>query len=359
MEALAATGTPIVVVLSTGSAVILPWRDKVDSILLMYLAGQNSGSAAADLLFGEANPSGKLAESWILQLEDNPSFLHFGKGGNIEYRESIYVGYRYYDKAGIEVQYPFGHGLSYTEFSYSDLTLNQQSISDKDELTVSLTLTNTGHYAGSEVVQIYVTPPEGNLFRPIRELRAAAKVNLKPGESRQITLTLVPRDFACYNVTISDWFIDSGVYFIEAASSSRDIRLHEKVTIHSSQAGSAPEYRKDAPEYYTLSSHPLNIPQEQFEAILGHTVQPWRPVRPYTPNTTLSELRTCEMGLQIADGIVAGIRQMMAGAGDIGIMFEAMLDDMPLRQLGMLAPEQFGSDKLNLLLEQLNAQPME
>lgn len=359
MAALAETGKPVVAVLSTGSAVILPWRDQVDSILLMYLAGQNGGSAAADQLFGDANPSGKLAESWPLALEDNPSYLHFGKGGNVEYRESIYVGYRYYDKAGMAVQYPFGHGLSYTEFAYSDLKLEKAAVSDNEPLTLSLTVTNTGRYAGSEVVQIYVAPPEGVVFRPMRELRAAAKVHLEPGESRSISFTLEPRDFAYYDTGIADWFVESGVYTVEAASSSRDIRLSAPVTVQSTRTGSRRDLRQDAPAYYAPAGHPLDIPGEQFEVLLGHPVQPWHEARPYTPNTTIGELRSCAMGRQIADQVTAGVRQMMAGAGDIGAMFEAMLEDMPLRQLGMMAPDQLGADKLDGLLMMLNAQPME
>lgn len=359
MEALAETGKPIVAVLSTGSAVILPWRDKVDSILLLYLAGQNGGSAAADLLFGDANPGGKLAESWPLALEDNPSYLHFGEGGNVEYRESIYVGYRYYDKAGLEVQYPFGHGLSYTEFAYSDLKLEKSVLSDTETLNLSLIVKNTGALAGSEVVQIYVAPPEGAAFRPVRELRAFAKVHLAPGESRQVSFTLEPRDFAYYNVNISDWFVESGVYQVQAGSSSRDIRLSEPVTLQSGQRGEPQDLRRQAPAYYAPGARPLDIPKEQFEALLGHAVEPWHAARPYTSNTTISELRSCAMGRQIADQVVAAVRQMMAGAGDIGAMFEAMLEDMPLRQLGMLAPDQFGDDKLDGLLQMLNAQPEE
>lgn len=359
MEALAETGKPVVAVLSTGSAVILPWRDKVDSILLLYLAGQNGGSAAADLLFGDANPGGKLAESWPLSLEDNPSYLHFGKGGNVEYRESIYVGYRYYDKAGLEVQYPFGHGLSYTEFAYSDLKLEKSVLSDTETLNLSLTVKNTGALAGSEVVQIYVAPPEGAAFRPVRELRAFAKVHLAPGESRQVSFTLEPRDFAYYNVNISDWFVESGVYQVQAGSSSRDIRLSEPVTLQSSRQAEPQDLRRQAPAYYAPDTRPLDIPKEQFEALLGRTIEPWHGARPYTPNTTISELRSCAMGRQIADQVVAAVRQMMAGAGDIGTMFEAMLEDMPLRQLGMLAPDQFGGDKLDGLLQMLNAQPEE
>ena len=158
MAELTKTGASIVAVLSTGGAVLLPWREQVDSILLMYLGGQNSGSAVADLLLGKANPCGKLAETWPLALEDTPCHGFFGNGGNVEYRESVYVGYRYYDKAQKAVAYPFGHGLSYTEFEYTNLALSRAELGEKDKLTVQITIKNTGALAGKEVVQLYVGP---------------------------------------------------------------------------------------------------------------------------------------------------------------------------------------------------------
>lgn len=359
MEALAKTGKPVVAVISTGSAVVLPWRDQVDSILLLYLAGQNGGFAAADLLFGDANPSGKLAESWPLALADNPSYPNFGGGGNIEYRESIYVGYRYYDKAGAAVQYPFGHGLSYSDFVYSDLRLSAAELKETDELTISLTVTNSAALAGSEVVQLYIAAPQTTVFRPVRELRATAKVTLQPGESKAVTLTLCPRDFAFYNAAQGCWFTESGRYTVELASSSRDIRLSAVVEMHSARQGALPDLRAAAPSYYAPAAHGFAVPQSEFEALLGHAVTPWRPVRPYTRNTTVAELRGSALGRQIADGATAAMGQMMAGAGDMGAMFEAMLNDMPLRQFGMLAPDQFGGDRLDALLIALNAQPEE
>lgn len=180
---------------------------------------------------------------------------------------------------------------------------------------------------------------------------------MPPGESRRISFALEPRDFACYDAQRTDWIVESGVYGIQAASSSRDIRLTGQVTVENGCAG--PDLRGSAPAYYAPGGRPLDIPREQFEALLGHPVQPWRPVRPYTANTTVGELRTCAMGRQLADQVEGGMRQMLAGAGDIGAMLEAMLEDMPLRQLGMMAPDQFGGDKLDGLLQLLNMQPEE
>lgn len=360
MEALASTGVPVAAVLSTGSAVILPWREKVDSILLLYLAGQNSGSAAADLIFGDANPCGKLAETWPLALEDNPSYRYFGNGGRVEYRESIYVGYRYYDKAGLAVQYPFGHGLSYTEFAYADLALDRDTVAENGTLGVSLTVTNTGGVAGQEIVQLYVAPPQGAAFRPVRELRAFAKVALAPGESRRVAFTLDRRAFAYYSVKAKNWFVPGGVYRIEAAASSRNILLTAEAAVQGSACGAETDLREGAPAYYDLPGKPLDIPQVQFETLLGHPVAPWRPVRPYTRNTTVAELRGSPLGRQIVQGAAAGLQQMAAGSSDdIGAMMLAMLEDMPLRQFAMMAPDQFGGGKLDQLIDQLNAQPEE
>ena len=348
MDALAATGTPVVAVVSTGSAIVMPWRDKVDSILLLYLTGQNGGEAAADLLLGDANPCGKLAESWPLSLEDVPCKDHFACGGNVEYRESVYVGYRYYDKAGKAVQYPFGFGLSYTEFAYSDLTAEL----DGDTVKVHCTVKNTGDRAGAEVVQLYVAPPQGKAFRPVRELRAFRKVFLQPGESAPVDFTLCRRAFAYYNVNTSGWFVEGGKYAIEIGSSSRDLRLRAEVVLPGEE-GEAPDLHNTAPAYYDLSGG-LNVPEEQFEAVYGRPVTPWHDVRPFTRNTTLSELQIHPMGAALVEQMKQGMTATLSG-NDLDAMITAMLDDMPLRQLAMMDPVHFGGDQLDALLVQLNA----
>ena len=355
MEALIATGKPVVAVVSTGSAIVMPWKDRVDSILLLYLTGQNGGSAAADLLFGDANPCGKLAETWPLSLEDCPCGEHFGYGGNVEYRESIYVGYRYYDKAGKAVAYPFGHGLSYTEFAYSDLTLSTQQCTDSETVRVSCTVTNTGKMAGAETVQLYVAPPESAAFKPVRELRDYAKIFLQPGESKTVFFQLERRSFAYYNPNVSDWFVESGVYQIEVGASSRDIRLSAPLTVRSAQTGAIPDHRESAPAYYDMNGG-LCVPREQFEALLGAPVKPWHPARPFTRNSTLSELETCELGKMVVGQVKQGMQAAFAGDSNLGDMMMAMLEDMPLRQLGMMDAEHFSADKLDTLLAQLNAQ---
>lgn len=356
MEALANCGTPVVALVSTGAVINMPWRDAVDSILLMYLAGQNGGNAALDLLLGDAVPCGRLAETWPLSLEDTPSLSNFGMGGNIEYREGIYVGYRFYDKAGKNVAYPFGYGLSYTTFEYSNLTVNKASISDKDSLEVSFTLRNTGNYAAKEIPQLYVTPPQSTIYKPVRELRNFEAIFLEPGESREVTMTLNSRDFSYFNVLVHNWFVESGSYGIEIGSSSRSIHLSTTVNVKSYMEGRVPDYKSLAPSYYHLDTTPYDVPREEFEAVLGHTITPWHPVRPFTLNSTLGEIQDCAAGRNLYEQISASMIENMGGSSnDIAVMLQAMLEDMPLRQFAMIAGEDFTPDKVEGLLAMLNA----
>ena len=254
----------------------------------MYLAGQNSGNAVLDLLLGEANPCGKLAETWPLALEDTPCYGFFGNKGNVEYRESIYVGYRYYDKARKEVAYPFGHGLSYTEFAYSNLKLTASEIGETDTVDVSVTVTNTGNQAGKEVVQLYVAPPLDGIFRPKRELRAFTKVLLQPGESKTVSMTLNSRAFAYYDVNSKDWRVDSGIYAIQIGSSSRDIRLTQNITVHGLKPD--PAINLDVPAYFDpVSNWPVS--KEEFERVLGHLGPPERVFVPSLPTQLLVRFR--------------------------------------------------------------------
>ena len=221
-----------VVVLHGGSCMELTWIDQVPGVLLMHLGGQRVGEAAVKLLFGEANPGGRLAETWPVKLSDNPSYLNFpGEDGIVQYREGIFVGYRYYDKKEMQVLFPFGYGLSYTTFDYSSLILDKEEMKDTEQLTVRCTVTNTGTRRGSEAVQLYIKNASGNFIRPIRELRGFEKVELESGESREISFTLGKRAFAFYDTAIHDWYVESGVYEVEIGASSRDIRLNGTVEV--------------------------------------------------------------------------------------------------------------------------------
>ena len=226
----------VVVVLHNGSPVEMPWADQVKGILEAYLGGQAVGQAEVDILFGKVNPSGKLAETIPYKLSDNPSYLNFpGDGQKVEYKEGVFVGYRYYDAKEMPVRYPFGYGLSYTTFEYKDLQLSADKIKDTDKLKVRLKVKNTGNRAGKEIVQLYVADKTGAASRPVKELRNFVKVELQPQEEKTVEMELDKRSFAWYNTEIHDWYAASGEYEILAAASSRDIRLKKTVYVESTR----------------------------------------------------------------------------------------------------------------------------
>ncbi|MBQ7060100.1 MAG: glycoside hydrolase family 3 C-terminal domain-containing protein [Firmicutes bacterium] len=232
IKAVAAVNPKTIVVLHGGSVMELPWLDKVSAVLLMHLGGEQVGKAAVELLYGEKNPSGHLAETWPARLEDNPSYLNFpGEEGVVTYAEGIYVGYRYYDKKKMTVTFPFGHGLSYTTFTYENLQVDKESLTDQESLTVRVDVKNTGKYAGKAVVQLYVSDRESTVRRPIRELRDFAKVALEPGEVKTVSFTLDKRAFAYYEPKCSDWFVESGEFEIGIGDSSRNIVLSQTVRV--------------------------------------------------------------------------------------------------------------------------------
>lgn len=235
IRAICAVQQNTVVVFHAGSPVVMPWRDDVSAILYMYLGGQNVGAATVDLLFGDANPSGKLAETFPLRLEDTPCWLDFpGVEDEVCYSEGVYIGYRWYQKRDIPVQYPFGYGLSYTTFRYDSLRLSAQSVKDTDTVTAWVTLTNTGTRSGREIVQLYIAPAgQRRQPRPIRELKAFTKVELKPGETKTVSFTLDKRSFSYFSKRLGDWYVESGEFRIQAGPSSVDLPLDEVITVES------------------------------------------------------------------------------------------------------------------------------
>lgn len=273
VEEVAKANPNTIVVLAGGAAVELPWADQVPAILHSHLCGQTSGSAAVDILFGDVNPSAKLAETYPMALSDVSSTNYFpGTTVSVEYREGIYVGYRYYDKAEIPVRFPFGYGLSYTTFAYSDLTLSAAQMQDTDTLTVSFKVKNTGNMDGAEIAQIYVADEESTIYRAPKELKGFRKIFLKAGEEKTVSVTLGKRAFAYYNTTLGDWHVESGKFRILVGASSRDIRLEGSVEVQSTVEASIPDYRASAPSYYAGSV--TQVPDAEFEAVLGHEIPP-------------------------------------------------------------------------------------
>jgi len=234
IEAVAGANPNTVVVLHNGSPVVMPWLPKVKGVLEAYLGGQAVGLATVRVLFGDVNPSGHLAETFPRKLSDNPSFLFYGgEKDSTQYREGIFVGYRYYDRKEMDVLFPFGHGLSYTTFEYLNMEVSQNEITDKDTLTVDVLVTNTGSRTGKTVVQLYVSDVESTAIRPVRELKGFEKVELAPGEIKKVSFQLDKRSFAYWNEQISDWHVETGDFVIEIGQSSRDICLSQTVKVTS------------------------------------------------------------------------------------------------------------------------------
>ncbi len=222
-------GRPVIVVLHNGSPVEMPWADYAAGIVEAYLGGEGVGEAVMNVLYGKVNPSGKLAESFPVKLEDNPSYLNFPVSNHkVNYAEGVFVGYRYYDTKKMDVLFPFGHGLSYTTFEYSNLNVKYNGGFDAD---VSVDVTNTGSIKGKEIVQLYISDKTGATNRPVHELKGFEKVTLEAGETKTVTFKLDKRSFAWYNVELHDWYAANGTYTVEIGKSSRDIVLESDITI--------------------------------------------------------------------------------------------------------------------------------
>ena len=308
-----------VVVLCNGAPVEMPWVDEVKGLFECYLSGQAGGAALAELLFGMANPCGKLAETFPQKLSHNPSYLNFpGEDDRVEYREGIFVGYRYYDKKDIEVLFPFGYGLSYTTFEYSDMHIDKKEIDDRETVNVTVKVKNRGSLPGKEIVQLYVRDVESSVIRPEKELRGFEKLELQPGEEKTVTFTLSKRDFAYYNVDIKDWYVETGDFEILVGKSSKDILLKDRVKVTS-------------------------------------TV---RIRKKFTRNSTLGDLSEDPTGAEILKQMLEPLKQsspLFAGLDEeTHQMMMAVFKYMPLRNLITFSQGAFTEEMLDNLLEELN-----
>lgn len=315
-----------VVVLHNGSPVEMPWVNEVKGIVEAYLGGEAVGGAVVDILFGDVNPSAKLAETFPYQLEDNPSYLSgFGSGDSVNYAESIFVGYRYYDKKNMPVMFPFGFGLSYTTFDYSNLKVDKKELSDQETLTVSVDITNTGKVTGKEIVELYVADKESTVIRPLKELKGFEKVLLQPGETQTVNMTLDWRAFAYYEPKMKDWNVETGEFEILIGKSSEEIVLTETVVVNGT---------KKMPVTYTV-------------------------------NTTFGDLATTPQAMEIIEPILTAYNQSQITSDDensssaeaiTAEMNAAMEKFMPLRAVisfsdGKITPDQIEEavNKLNKL----------
>jgi beta-glucosidase len=338
IEAVCAVNSRVVVVLHGGAPMEMIWADKVQAILLMYLGGESVGSATVDLLLGKTNPCGKLAESWPLRDSDVPAFPFFpGYPLSVEYREGLFVGYRFYDTANKPVHFPFGYGLSYTQFEYRDLKISQDQMLESDRLTIRCKVRNSGKRAGKEIVQLYIHADTPAIFRPEHELKGFIKIALQPGEEKEIAFELSARDLAFYNTEISDWTTLPGKYEIRIGASSRHIRLRGSLAYTSKKEVSVPDYRNLVPSYFDVSGG-VKAPDPDFLALIGRPI-PERERKPgsrHTLNSSLTDIQDHWFGRILMLYIHRELNKMAKTSPDLKLMAEKMLADMPLRFLATM-----------------------
>ena len=346
IEAVAAANPNTVVVLLGGGPMELPWADKVKAILYMGLPGQAGGRAAARLLTGRACPCGKLTESWPVTYSQCIAKETFGMR-DPEYRESIYVGYRYYDKAGVAVRFPFGYGLSYTQFTYSGLKVDRHQ--------VTAVITNTGSTAGAEVAQLYVAPPQGGIHRPEKELKGFARVELAPGESKEVSFPLDGRTFA---VWADGWRTPGGVYRILVGASSRDIRLEGRLTVQG-EAVPAPGWQAGS-WYETMAGSPSRAEWEM--AMGGPAPEIPKPRKgSYTLDNTCAEMMEGSRAMKLQYQITKLVISRICGTTDLSDpAYRMMLTDAvncPLRALVINTGGRIGEGLVRCLLKIANSGP--
>ena len=324
LQAVAAVNPKIVVVLYSGSVVETPWLDNCQALLYAALGGQAGAGAVANALTGKVNPCGKLAETWPLAYADVPSAADFAtRRKTVEYREGLYIGYRYFTTAEKAVRFPFGYGMSYTTFAYSDMAADEQG--------VSLTVTNTGSVAGTEIVQLYVAKKNSDLFRPAKELKGFARVTLAPGEKQRITITLDDKAFRFWNVKANRWEIEGGEYELLVGASVEDIRLCEKISVHGT-ATVHPYEDRDLDCYY--KGDVLHVSDADFEKLLGHPIPNGK--TKIDRNLTLGELNHARSPLGWLVWLVLTVlldASYKRGKPDLNILFQY---NMPLRALAKM-----------------------
>lgn len=347
VEAVCAANPNTVVVLHNGSPVELLWVEKSKAVLEAYLGGQAVGEAVVDVLYGDVNPSGHLPETFPGRLEDNPSYLYyFEENGVVQYMEGLFVGYRYYESKKQEVLFPFGYGLSYTTFDYSNLILSKEKIDESDELTVSVTVTNTGKRTGKAVIQLYVAPEKVEMIRPVRELKEFAKVELKPGESKTVTFTLTRRAFAHWNPITHSWCCESGKYTIQIGANAHEICLEAEVQM-------------EAEPIPPIGGYTLGMPMGEFaKSFRGHKfldenieyMVRGMAMAGFIPKEMLALADSIPGGLNLAVIDMLAQRAGNAAGGTSGIQ---VLMGQPLSILESFLPQE-KKEALFMLLEQLN-----
>jgi beta-glucosidase len=333
-DAIYAQNPNIIVIVLCGSPVELPFAQRARAVVLPYLAGEAGGEALNNVILGKVNPSGHLAESWPIHYLDVPNKELFPSAGDVAlYKESIFVGYRYYLSANKKVLFPFGLGLSYTAFKYGDLSLDKTSLTEKGNVSISFTVKNIGKRDGAEVVQLYIEPQNGKVFKAKRELKAFQKVFLNAGASTKVSFSVSFEDFTHYEATGDRFEVENGQYLIEIGSSCEDLRLQAALTVVS--AYHAIVKRALIPSYYAVSATNFgHVPDEEFSRLLGADIphEKLKKSRPYTFNSTLGDLQNTFVGHQIHRTLAKRFKKEKMSEADVKANF-VMFDAMPLRFL--------------------------
>lgn len=344
-----------VIVLAGGAVVHIPWIDDVKAVLNSGLGGQAGGSAVANILTGKVNPSGKTAETYPLSFEENPVYGNYpGQPVVSEHKESLYVGYRYYDTAKKDVLFPFGYGLSYTTFEYSDIKLSASEIKDTDTVEVSFKIKNTGSVDGAEIAQVYVADKDSTIFRPEKELRAFTKVFLKAGEEKEVSLTLGKRAFAYYNVNIGDWHVETGEFDILVGASSRDIKLSAAIQVASTVDAEIPNYKETAPAYYTADISAMT--GEQWATVYGQELPSAErdTTKKITIYNCLDDASHTKWGGKIGRLIKKVISNFGSAENGDAAMLQAMAVQIPIRNFISMSMGVFSPKMAEGLLQILN-----
>lgn len=350
----------VCVVVYAGSPIEMPWVSQVRSILMAYLPGQEGAGSIADILYGKVNPSGKLAETFPLKLTDTPTYLYFGENRQSLYCESVFVGYRYYDAANMPVLFPFGHGLSYSSYSYGDISLSSSEIKEGDPLTVSINITNISEVDGKEAVQLYIAPPKSKIYKPVRQLAAFKKVFIQRGETRTVEFELDKRAFAYYNTQIGDWHVESGTYKIEIGASSRDIRAVREITVTSSRPEvEVPDYTAKAPQYYNLDVQTKIFDKKQFEEVYGKPIEDEKAPGKgeFTLNSALEDLRNGNLKSKLFyRSIMHGIKKKNKKETQEHLrrMNIVMTREMPLRTVASFSMGKITIEQMDALVMMFN-----
>lgn len=365
IQRLAQVNPNVVVVLSAGAPVTMPWLSGVKGVLHSYLAGQGGAGAVLDLLYGRANPSGKLAESYPLRLEDCLATKYFAYNRDMtEYRESIFVGYRYYDAAEKDVLFPFGYGLSYTTFGYGNLKVSAEELADTGSITIRCDVRNTGAVAGAEVVQLYLGKESSPIFRAPKELKAFQKIYLEPREMRTVEFVLNSRSFAYYNVELQDWHVEAGEYLISVGASSQDLPLVASVQVETTHPGvQVPDYQSVAPAYYHLRNSALEISEAEFKAVYGREFpKGYSGSHRFHSNSTLEDLQITIIGRLV---LIFAKKYLwkMTGASDeadpLWMMAWTSAREMPLRSVAAMSGGTIPANLVQGLLAWANGQRLQ